>query len=377
MSARPQIHTIPAGQHWDDKPEIHYLEPREGNKGETVFVAHGEPAQKMLNSGMDLGALRPYYALNEKTNRYVPGCNINGKFALTNNATLRQDEWKQIDQTVLDVSRKEMAFYQSVRSAGLTMPLGNALGTTVFGWDKMSPGEARARITMEPDIPPEEDRVTYDREYIPIPLVTAGFRLNVRELDASRRGNRPLDTTIAAERTRMVNQTIEELLLNGTGGITYGGGSLYGATNYTYNVTGSLTAAWTASGRDPVTDLTNMQQASRDIYHRGPWRVFVPAGYTKVMGLDYTTGYPKSIMTRLMELEGISSIQILDYLAANKVLMMEMDQRSYRVLVGFEPRTVEWTTMGGWSFHYMIVACIVPNPRADANNRTGIIYYSA
>jgi uncharacterized linocin/CFP29 family protein len=383
-----QIDNTPAGWHPDDAPQIHYLEPKEGNDGNTTYVAHGEPAHKLLNSGMNLNALRPYFAWNNKTKKYVPVCNMGtqinaeGKVVpkpvLAANATLREDEWKTIDQTVLQVSRKQLAFYQSLVASGLTFPLSDALGTTVLGWDKMQDDDGDARLTMEPDIPPLEGRVTYDREYIPIPLVCKGFRLNIRELNASRRGGMPLDTAIMADATRKVTELIEKLSINGTNGITYGGGTLYGMLNYDHRVTGTLTSAWTnSSARDPLADVIAMKQDSLDIYHNGPWRMFIPTGYSTALEEDYTSGYPKSIRNRLLEVEGVNSIQTLDYMTAGNVVMMEMDQRTIRMIVGFEPKTIEWTSMGGMSFHYMIMAIMVPNPRADANNRTGIIHYSA
>ena len=375
----------PAGFHPDDPAQINFLEASgSGPDGPNKLIAHGEPAQMLINNGMDLNVLRPYIASNGRA--YVnSGHTINAegkkipRALATNAATLRQDEWKQIDTTVLQVARKRLRFYQMLVSAGLTFPLPNALGTTVLGWDKMQDDDGTARITMAPDIPPEEGRVTFERDYVPIPVVCKGFRMNSRELEESRRLGTPLNTLNIEQSVRQVTTAIEQLALVGTGGITYGGGTIQGALNYTHRITGPLTAAWTASAADPVSDVINMKQDSIDAYHHGPWALMTPLGYETSLDEDYspTTADPRTLRQRLLAIDGINSINTMDYMTAGSVLLMELDSMTVRMIVGFEPRTVQWSGMGGFALYFMIIAILVPNFRADANNKCGIIHYSA
>lgn len=365
-------------------PEVHYLESKENGQ----VIAHGEPAQILLNSGFNLNLLRPYMAWNGK--RFSPYVKIGDRQVIVNNeavkkpiirpatnATLRTDEWKSIDMAVLETAKQRLRFYQTMAGAGLTYPLSDAMGTTVLGWDKMTDDDGDARLTMTPDIAPPEGRVEYTREYIPIPLICKGFRLNVRELNASRTTGRPLDTTIAADAARKVMEAVEKLCLLGTGAITYGGGTLYGAINYTNRVTGSLTGSWATTPANAKTDTLAMKQASLNINHFGPWSLFTPTNFETALDEDYNASYPsRTVRERVMSIEGITNSTTLDYLTASNVLMMEMNQASSRIIVGFEPRTLQWTGMGSLALYYMIMCCIVPNFRADANNRCGIIHYS-
>lgn len=381
----PQIHNVPTEWQPDTAPQIHYLEPTEGNNGGVQYVAHGEPVQRLLNSGMNLDVMRPYLAFSRKRRGLVPVVNnghyVNNegkkipKVALTTNAVLREDEWKTIDATVMEVARAQLRFYSDLVAAGLTYPL-DPFATSILGWDKMTDDDGDARFAMAPDIPPEEGRVTFEREYIPIPFVTKGFTLDARELGISRNAGTSFDVEYVRQATMKVTEALEKLTLLGTAGITYGGGSIYGALNYPHRGTGSLTANWTATARDPVEDLMNMIQDSVNIYHNGPWNLYVPTAYRKPLDDDYVSGYPKTVRSRLMELEGLSSIRVSDYMTANNILLMEFSPLTVRMIVGFEPRTIEWSNMAGMKLQYMVMACLVPNFRADANNRCGIIHYS-
>lgn len=374
----PQIHNIPAGFHFDDEPQVHFLEPKENNMGGVSYVPHGEPAQVLLNSGMDLGVLRPYWSYNKKNKRWMPVANLRGysRPVPVENATLLPDEWKQIDGAVLKTARKRMGFYMSLSAAGLTTPLTNPFGTMLFGWDKMQDDDGDAAITMEPDVPPLEGRPTYDRDWVPIPLITKGFRLNLRELDASRKYGEPLSTSGIAQSTLKVTEAAEKLCLHGTAGTKFGGAKVYGATNYPSRLTGSLTAAWTESAANPHQDTLNMVQATTNNLHYGPYFMYIPTAYSTAIEGDHSNSYSKSIRQRMLETEDLNGIKKLDYLDTGNVLLLEHDEMSVRILVGFEPRTIQWATRGGMSFEFMIMACIVPNYRADANGRTGITHYS-
>lgn len=313
--------------------------------------SHGPVANLLLNHDMDVRALR------------------------TNN-TLRYDEWKEIDEAVLEIARKRMNVVNDLTNAGLVYRLGDGLGSTVFQYEDASDMED-AQISMAGEVQPRQDTVEFDINYLPLPIVHTAFKLNVRRLAASRKLGQPLDTFQAQIATKKVAEKIEDIFVSGASTYTFGGGTLYGMEDFTHANTGSLTAAWTASAADPVADIIAMKQASISDQHFGPWMAYVPTAYETVLDEDYVSGYPKTIRQRILEIDGIIGVKANDFLTAGKVLLVEWQPETIRAIIGLEPTVVEWETQGGMVLNYLVMAIIIPQLRADQGDKCGLQVYSA
>ena len=96
--------------------------------------AFGDVASVLANSQFDVNALRPYIGKDGRS--YIT---VNGKAVPINNAsTLRKDEWKQMDDTVLQISRYRLTGIADLESRGLVYNIGNGLGTTVMEYENIS-----------------------------------------------------------------------------------------------------------------------------------------------------------------------------------------------------------------------------------------------
>ncbi len=311
---------------------------------------YGNAAKMLANSGMNVNALRT-------------------------NATLRKDEWKEMDTKVLEISKRRLVGVNDLVSKGLAHNLGNGLGTTVFEYEDASDLED-AQISMDAAVQPRKDVVEFDINYLPLPIVHTAFSLNIRKLEASRRLGQPLDTMQAGMAARKVAEKIESILMIGAGTYTFGGGSLQGYMNFTHRGTGSLTANWDDSGAAPVTDIIAMKQAAVADRHYGPYMIYIPTNFNSSLDEDYVAGYPKTIRQRILEIDGIVDIKTADFLTADNVILVEMQEETVRIIIGLQPTLVEWETQGGMVHHFMVMAIMVPQLRADQDDRCGLIHYS-
>ncbi len=89
---------------------------------------------------------------------------------LRTNDTLRKDEWLEIDRAVIKIARDRLRGVSDLVAAGLTINLSNGLGTTVFQWEDMS-DMTEANVNMEGITEGDRDRVTFDLNSIPLPIV--------------------------------------------------------------------------------------------------------------------------------------------------------------------------------------------------------------
>ncbi len=302
--------------------------------------------------------------------------------ALRTNTTLRKEEWIRMDETVVQVARTRLVAVGDLMNAGLTFPLANPLGTTVLENERVSDLNA-AEVNMDGVTRSANDRVTFDLTYLPIPIIHKDFQLSIRVLEASRRKGQTLDVTQGELAAEKVSEKIEQLLMNGSGSLTFGGGTLYGYTDFPQRTTGSFSSGtWTASSATAasmVVDVLAMKSDAISDKHYGPWVLYVPTAYEVVLDEDYTssTNTVTTIRQRLEAIEKITKVQVVDTLTADNIVLVEMQQRSVRMVVGMQPAPTEWDSKGGMITNYKVMAIMVPQIRADQEGQSGIVHYSA
>lgn len=291
--------------------------------------------------------------------------------------TLRRDEWKQLDEAVQQISTIRLGGIQDLIDNNLVYNLGNAMGTTVLEYHSI--GEAmEAIITMDGVTRAPGDRMNYETHYLPIPIIHSDFEINARVLAASRSLGNPLDVDSVQAATRVVNEKLESLLFHTADTpYTFGGGSIYSYLDHPSRNLYTLGTVWSSdTGANILADVLGMIGASIAAKHYGPWMLYVPTAYQVVLGEDYTTGYPKSIRARLLEIEGLKGIKVIDTLPANNVVLVQMTSDTVRLVRGMGIQTVEWQTEGQFITKYKVMQIAVPQVRADQAGNSGIVHAS-
>ena len=337
----------------------------------------GSVGQRLIGNGMNTSALRPW--IGEDGKAYVTNV-VNGKAIAvpTVNATLRKEEWKQFDAAILEAAQQRLVGVADLMAKGLTYNIANGLGTTVLEYEDQSDIED-AQISMDGTTRGNNDRPEFDINYLPLPITHADFQLNIRQLNASRTIGSPLDVTIASLKSRKIAESIEDTLFNGASTYTYGGGTIYGYTDFPHRNTVTLSENWDAAGKtgeEIVADVLAMKQASIDDRYYGPWMLYVPTAYETPLDDDFKAESDITVRERILKIDGIQGVKVVDKLTANNVVMVQMTSDVVRMVTGLPITNVEWTTEGGMIFRYKIMTIQVPQIRADQNDRTGIVHLS-
>jgi len=355
--------------------KIDYFDPNTGS------FSNNEIANGFGGGSFNINNKRPFLYKGIPYVNQVVGFDDNGKpvekAIRTNAATLRRDEWIAIDTAVKKVARERLTGIADLRSRGLTYSLNNAMGKTVLEYQDMNdPGSAQ--MDMEGISRGQNDAPKFDTKYMPLPIVYGDFSISERVLAASRNSGDPLDTTMVEAVTRRISEKLEDLLFTSTS-FTYGGGSIYSYLSFPNINTVNLSENWNASGKtgaEILADVNNMITESINANHYGPWVLYIPKNYQIVMGNDYATGYPKTIRTRLMELDGITDIKVADRLADNTVVLVSMNTGTVRLVDGFAPRVLQWSGSGGLVHHFKVMSIQVPQIRSDQEGQCGITVLS-
>jgi len=298
--------------------------------------------------------------------------------AIRTNATLRRDEWIEIDRTVVDSSRLRLVGVQDLMSRGLQYNLSNAFGKLALEYQSESDMH-EAQISMSGLNRADNDRVEFATQSMPIPLYHKDFQMDSRHLAASRNGGESLDTIQARVSARKVAELAETVLFQGAGALGWGGTALYGYTDFPQRVTMALGTAWTdvgVTGEEILQQVMDMVAESLAVKHRGPWVLYVPAAWQLKLGADYKANGDKTIRQRVLEIEGLEAVTVSDFLPADNAVLVEMVPETVQIVNGMQPTTVEWEQEGGFLLNFKVLAIMPPRIRFDHDGNSGIVHLS-
>ncbi len=343
--------------------------------------ASGSVASTLLANNFDVDALRPYIGDDGRTSFITR--NSGGKeiaIPIQNNATLRKDEWINLDTAVIAAAKERLGFVADVRGRGLTYNLPNGMGTTVLQTQSMS-DITEAKISMEPARAGESDRPEFDLTNLPLPIIHKDFSFHARQIATSRNGGTPIDLTTAALAGRRVAEEAEKLALGVRDTFRYGGGVVYGLKNFPSRITKSDLANPTDTGwapADTLADLLAMRKLGVAAKHYGPWMVYNTPDWDEFLDADFSTQYPGvTLRERLLKVQGVQGIKTLDYLTGDfNLIMVQMTSDVVRMVVGMDITTVQWEENGGLTQNFKVMAILVPQFRADFNGNSGVIHGS-
>lgn len=344
----------------------------------------GSVAATLLQNGMNPNALRPYVG-DDGQGAYVTrlkGLKADGTPeyeavpVMNANATLRRDEWKQIDDSVQRIALQRMGFVDDLRAAGLTYNIPNGFGKTFLESERMG-DMTEATISMDPARQSEWDRPEFDIVGLPLPVIHKDFMFTARQIAASRNSGAGLDTLSVEVATRKVLEEREKLFLGMSDTFSYGGGTIYGVTNFPNRITKALTHP-TDSGWTPdtlINELLEMRQSLTDALFFGPFRIYFSPAWALYLDRDYSAAKgDNTVRQRIAAIEGLGTIGQASFLTGYQVVIMQVTSDVIRAVTGLDLQTLQWETDGGMRVHFKVMTIQVPQLRAQQNGNSGIAH---
>lgn len=331
-------------------------------------------AVKQLFSGGSGG-----WATRQLQAAFRAGKAINGAVLRTLD-TLRHEDWKAFDQVVIEEALIRLVGVSDLVSRGLTTPVPNALGKTVFGYERVTDMDP-ANISLDGLSQTGNDVAEFDLNQVPLPIFHKDWFLNLRTLEASRQGGFPLDTTRARVAARVVAERMEKVLFQG--GPTFGQFKTYGYTTHPDRnvITGFTdTKDWddtTKTGVSFLTDVIAMKNAMVGDRMYGPYMIYVPGNAGVTLDNDFKANGDLTIRERLLQVEGILGIRVADQMVANEVVMVQMTPDVTNWLRGEDIQNVQWDEYGGFKINFKAWAIGAPLIRSDIQGRSGIVHLHA
>lgn len=287
-----------------------------------------------------------------------------------------------LDRAVVEVGLQRLTLVADLLSAGLTYPLTDPLSVAQLEWNSMNKIGAAQR-TMNPSSRGENKLPIVSPNRLPIYLTTDEFEIDIRTLKTSQRIGTPLDTAVAKQCVRAVNEAIEDAAINGATtldgqDLKVAGYSAPGLLNAPGAEAEVLTAAaWSTVPVGSTVFAQTMAMISKLQGNKkfGPYRMYVPTVVGNALDSDYNAtnnAQGLTIRQRLLQIESLQAVRVADLLPATKVLLVQMTSDVVDVVVGQPPTVIPWTSLDGFSIHNLIMAIMIPRVRSDYDGNSGV-----
>jgi hypothetical protein len=324
-------------------------------------VPHGDVASALLN-GEGVSQYRPIRS------------NINM-------AALPKRAWEMVDETIERVAKTELLGIADLnRTPGVPVNFNgmSASTYTMYRASEMTP----AHMAMSPDTRGEADILDFDSLSVPLPVTVKDFWVNTKQVSMAATEGVSLATYATEEATYQVSWELEDTLFNGN--FKAAGSNVWGYTTFPSRQTYSITTSWsTADPEDIFADVNAMVTQSMNHNHYGPWVLYIPWEYSARLNEDYTVGavpYPTGVTIgdRIMRIPNLQKIEVSKHLANNNVVLVEMSQRTVKLLNGIGMTAIDWEPPGSpnWNHNFKVITMAVPLLIADYQGQCGIVHGS-
>lgn len=335
----------------------------------------------MIQNGHDGGSLfsggSGRWAAERMLRAAQEGRPLNSQVLRTADA-LRHEEWKFFDQELVAEAMIQLHGVSDLISLGLTRTVPNSLGKSVFAYEKigfMNP----ATVSLDGVTRTDNDRQEFQLAQLPLPIIHKDFSINLRTLMASRNGSEGLDTTQIRTAGRVVSEMQEQMLFQGSK--TFQGMPIYGYTTEPNRNTMSFgtNGNWgnpAKTGADFIADTLaaiTLLQAKR---FNGPYYVYVGRDASVPLDNDFKAFGTLSIRQRLLQIDGVQSITVVDKLPNANVVVVNMSSDTVEWIQGEGLQTVQWDLDGGFKISFKAWTIGAPLVRSDIALRSGVVHMS-
>ena len=300
---------------------------------------------------------------------------------IANRGALEYEEWKALTDTVVGARRQSLNLLSALEGAGLSTDAD--IAELVTKWQTADHISEDAEISVEYGHRSDEEDITFGLDGAPLPLFQKYWRIDRRFLEHSRRGpGGPLDTRIAAQLTRAVENTIEDAFLNGWNR-PIDGYEMFGFLNHpdTNPVTGSDWGDATAGHENARDDILDGIEALENDEYDGPYHLGLARqeGQQLRRTLDDFGGGNTgegNMLNRIQEefSDEISSVFVTKNVPDGEALLYQPTPDVVQVGMAEDVQPVEWQAADGSTVYVKIMAAMNIQLASTAESQMGVAH---
>lgn len=297
---------------------------------------------------------------------------VNSTALIGNAMTLPKDVWGEWDREAVQLQRSILAVFSDLAAATQEpMPIGKLV--TYF---QTISDSGEINTSMDGRSKARTDQPVIDYVGTPLPIIDTGFSYSWRQMAAAEtEGFGSLDAAARLNANRRIAEKLENMTLYGYSGIVVGGAASYGLLNHPSRNTRStgvtLNAATGAQWLAEIVATLKLLHADNfkvpaTIYLN--WSDWFYAG-----NAEFTTGYPKTILARIMEIAGIREIIPSDSIPANTIVALVKNREVVSIKNGMPPSTrAKFRANPEDDYDFTVIAAATIQLKYDAAGQMGL-----
>ena len=285
---------------------------------------------------------------------------------------LPKDVWGQWDREGIEVQRTTLAVFNDLASISTPMPIGKL----VHHFQTIS-DSGSVNISLDGRSKARTDQPVFAYHGTPLPIIDSAFSYGWRQVEAARTEGFQLDAAARANAMRKVAEKMESIALDGDASVVVGGAPLYGLRTHPKRNTRSTGETLNgATGAQWLVEFTATLKLLHGDNFKVPATVYVNwDDWFYATSTEFTTGYPKTIAQRVLELGGIREIIPADSLAADEIIAVVKDRRVVSVLNGMPMTTrAQFRANPEDEYNFVTMAAAAVEIKFDAEDNCGVAH---
>lgn len=288
---------------------------------------------------------------------------------------LPKDVWGTWDREGIEVQRDLLAVFNNL-SASVASPM--PIGKLIHYFQTIS-DSGEVNVSLDGRSKARTDKPVYDYHGTPLPIIDSTFSYGWREVEAARSEGFQLDSAGRSNAMFKVAEKLEDVALNGDSQIVVGGNTLYGLRNHPKRNTRSTGVTLNgATGAQWLAEITATLKLLHNDNFKVPATIYLNwDDWFYAQSTEFTTGYPKTVAQRVMELGGVREIIPADKVPADEIIAIVKDRRVVQVLNGMPLATrAQFRANMEDDYNFVTMAAAAVEVKYDAEDNCGVAHSS-
>lgn len=299
--------------------------------------------------------------------------NLHGSTFLGNASPLPRDVWGEWDRDAIQVQRATLGVFNDIATAA-QRPI--PIGKLVHYFQTVS-DSGEVNVSLDGKSKARTDQPLIEYYGTPIPIVDSGFSYSWRQMAAASSEGYQLDSAGRDNANRRVAEQMENAALVGFPTITVAGASSFGLLNHPNRGTRQTGVTINgATGPQIIAEIVATLKLLHDANFKTPATIYLNWDDWFYMGAnEFTGGYSKTILQRVMEIPGIRELVPVDSVPASNLVAIIKDRRVLQILNGMPISTrAKFRANPEDDFDFTVIGAGALEIKFDAEGNCGVAH---
>lgn len=298
---------------------------------------------------------------------------LHGSTIIGNASPLPKDVWGEWDREAVELQRTTLMVYNDLAAS---VSEGMDIGKLISYFQTVS-DSGEVNVSLDGRSKARPDQPVFEYHGTPLPIFDSTFSYGWRQMRAASSEGFRLDDAGRMNSNRRIAEELESTVLDGNAQIVVAGQPLYGLrTEPNRNTRSTGVTLNGATGAQWIAEITATLKLLHGDNFKVPATVYLNwDDWFYATTTEFTTGYPKTIAQRVLEIPGIREIVPADSIVADEIIAIVKDKRVVKLLNGMPISTrAQFRANPEDDYNFVTMAAAALQTKYDAEGNCGIAH---